>query len=235
VKGLREGATLASLPRLEFNVRVGMHRHRFRREMRFIHELDSPYQKVGLLSSQRTGFQSAPALKLGEDGPTQAELRTFHDARDLHLSLTVPTFDAEESKELGFTDEVQIGVARRLSATDFGRVALRLGINSDTKMATERTPNRPTGNPIKGTKTTARKESTNTVYELTVPLKVLKKLGIGAVSRFVIDLSFPSPDEEETTGPSDPKINTMSYRIRYGSDSLVPVHFVELNLSRGSR
>jgi hypothetical protein len=51
--------------------------------------------------------------------------------------------------------------------------------------------------------------------------------------RLVLDLSFPPPEKTaETMEPPEPNVNAFSYRVRYGSDSLVPVHFVELNFQR---
>jgi hypothetical protein len=68
---------------------------------------------------------------------------------------------------------------------------------------------------------------------MTGPLRLLKSLKAGEGSRLVLDLSFPAPENvAEAMEPPEPNVNTFSYRVRYGSDSLVPVHFVELNLQR---
>ena len=49
----------------------------------------------------------------------------------------------------------------------------------------------------------------------------------------MLDLSYPVPDGGTMANePTTPVVNTFTYRIRYGSDSLVPVHFVELNFER---
>jgi hypothetical protein len=51
--------------------------------------------------------------------------------------------------------------------------------------------------------------------------------------RFILDLSFLSLEATLTTGTHlEPTGNTFSYRIHYGSDSLVPIDFVELVLAR---
>jgi hypothetical protein len=64
-------------------------------------------------------------------------------------------------------------------------------------------------------------------------LRLLKHLKIGAESRLILDLSFPVPDAgADAAEPPDPRANTFAYRVRYGNDSLVPVHFVELTLER---
>jgi hypothetical protein len=86
---------------------------------------------------------------------------------------------------------------------------------------------------IPGTRSVGRTEGMLTTYEITVPLWLLKSLKAGEGGRFILDLSFPAPeDTAETTEPSEPNVNTFSYRVRYGSDSLVPIYFVELNLER---
>ena len=47
----------------------------------------------------------------------------------------------------------------------------------------------------------------------------------------MLDLSFLAPETESDAGDGpEPAPNTLSYRVRYGNDSLVPVHFLELNL-----
>ncbi len=57
---------------------------------------------------------------------------------------------------------------------------------------------------------------------------------MGASDRLVLDLSFPVTRAESPSGdytePAEPKVSSFSYRVRYGSDSLVPVYFVELDL-----
>ena len=58
----------------------------------------------------------------------------------------------------------------------------------------------------------------------------------GAESGLILDLSFPVPDGGvDTPEPPDPGANTFAYRVRYGNDSLIPVHFVALTLERKPR
>jgi hypothetical protein len=58
-------------------------------------------------------------------------------------------------------------------------------------------------------------------------------LKAGEGGRFILDLSFPAPEDTvEATEPSEPNANTFSQRISYGSDSLVPIYFVQLNFER---
>lgn len=233
LEALQNTVDLQSLPRLEFNVVAGGNRHRFPREVRFLQELNTPWRETApALDGQLADWSGAPVLKLG-GGSLPAELRSGYDAQNLYLALTVPTVDTTEAKELGFSDEVQIGMARRLSDTDFGSDLLRLGLNSDTSEARDRTPGPKTGAGFPGAKSVCRKTGPQTIYELAIPLRLLKSLKAGAGSRLVLDLSFPAPDGGTGTKESpDPGVNTLSYRIRYGSDSLVPVYFVELNLAR---
>ncbi len=234
LKALQDIVALQSLPRLEFNLVSAGNRHRFHREVRFLQELSTPwFATAPALDGQLADWAGTPALKLGEGSPPAAKLQSGYDAQNLYLALTVPAFDAAEAKELGFSDEVQIGMARRLNNTDFGSDLLRLGLNSDTSEARDRTPGPKTGAVLPGAKSVCRTSGHQTTYEMAIPLRLLKNLKAGAGSRLMLDLSFPAPDGEAGTGETlDPGVNTLSYRIRYGSDSLVPVHFVELNLGR---
>lgn len=237
LKALQGTVELQSLPRLEFNVVSGGTRHLFRREVRFLQELTTPWRETApVLDGQLADWSGATALNLDEGPAPGAELRSGYDAQNLYLALTVPAFETAEAKELGFSDEVQIGMARRLSDTDFSSDRLRLGLNSGTPEVVDRTPGPKTGAVLPGAKSAQRTEGRQTVYEVAIPLRLLKELKPGPGGHLVLDLSFPVPDDgvgaEE---PADPGVNSFSYRVRYGSDSLVPVHFVELNLERQRR
>jgi hypothetical protein len=194
----------------------------------------TPYRvKAPVLDGQLADWEGVPALKLGEASQPEAELRSAYDPQNLYLALTIPKFEATEAKESGLSDEIQIGMARRLTDTDFGSDLLRLGFNSDEREARDRTPGHRIEAPTPGTKSICRTESGRTTYELAVPLRLLKGLKAGEGSRLILDLSFPAPENVgETDEPSGPNVNTFSYRVRYGSDSLVPVYFVELSLQR---
>ncbi len=232
LKTLQDAVALQSLPRLVFSVVSGESRHRFHREVRFLQETSSPYRETApALDGRLAEWGNVPALKLGGGSLPEAELRSCHDSETLYLALSVPTFDAAEAKELGFSDEVQIGMARRLSSTDFGRDVLRLGFNSDSKEARVRTPGSKTRTALPGAKSAVRTEGRQTTYEIAIPLRLLKNLKAGAGGSLILDLSFPVPDGGSQE-PPEPGVNTFSYRIRYGNDSLAPVYFVELNLER---
>ena len=234
LKALQDTVALQSFPQLEFNVVSGQTRHRFHREIRLVQQLSTPYSETApALDGLLTDWEGNPALKLGEGSPLAAEPRSRYDAQNLYLALTVPKFDAEEAKELGFSDEVQIGLARRLNDTDFGGDLLRLGLNSDSREARDRTPGPGTGSVIAGATSVCRTEGPLTSYEMAIPLRLLKNLRAGADGRLVLDLSFPMPESgSEAGGSANPGVNTLSFRIRYGSDSLSPVYFVGLNFER---
>jgi hypothetical protein len=172
-------------------------------------------------------------LDLHEGSQPGGDLRTAFDGQNLYLAFTVPTFDITEAKQSGFTDEVQIGLARRMSDTDFGSDLLRLGLNRDRPQVWDRTPGHDPAATLPGVERGCRTEAARTTYEIAIPLRLLKKLKAGAGSRLILDLSFPVPDRgTQSQEPSEPSLNTFAYRVRYGSDSLLPVYFVGLNLER---
>jgi hypothetical protein len=185
-----------------------------------------------VLDGQLADWEGIPSLKLGQGPQSGAELRACFDAANLYLAVVVPTAKAEE-EELGFRDDLQVGLARRISDTDFGADFLRLGFSSNTLEARNRTAGRKAEGPVPGVKSTCRIEGGRTSYEIAIPLRLLKHLKTGAESRLILDLSFPVPDGgADATEPLDPSANSFAYRVRYGNDSLVPVHFIELNLER---
>ena len=234
LKALRDTTTLQSLPQLEFNVASGGKKHRFHREVRFLQELSAPYRATAPVLDGKLGdWGQVPLIKLGKGSQPEAELRSSYDTQNLYLAITVPKCDADEAKESGFSDEVQIGMARRLSDTDFGGDLVRLGFNSDSLEANDRTPGRKVEAAVPGTRSVGRTEGLRTTYEIAVPQRLLKSLKAGEGGRLILDLSFPAPEDTAgTTEPPEPNVNTFSYRVRYGSDSLVPIYFVELNLER---
>jgi hypothetical protein len=231
LKALRETTTLQSLPQLEFNVVSGGRRHRFHREVRFLHEMQTPHRdRSPVLDGILSDWAGVPALKLGEGSRSKAELRSCYDAQCLYLAFSVPSIEDDETKELGFSDELQIGLARPLSATEFSGDLLRLGCNPGSTEPKDRTPGHNPAVPLAGCKSISRKVGQQTFYEIAVPLRLLKTLKPSPGGRVILDLSFPVPELEPEE--KEPDINTFSYRVRYGSDSLVPVYYVELNLGR---
>ena len=103
--------------------------------------MNTPYRAtVPGLDGKLADWEGLPVLRLGDGSQPEAQLRSAYDGENLYLALSVPAVDAAEAKESGFSDEVQIGMAERLSDTDFGGDILRLGFNSDSSEARDRTP-----------------------------------------------------------------------------------------------
>ena len=234
LKALKDAATLPSLPRLEFNVAAGGHRHRFHREVRLLEEIRTPYQRSApVLHGQLADWEGIPLVKLGQDPKLAAEIRTCYDATALYLAVTVPAVVAAEEDELGFKDDLQIGMAHRLSNADFGADFLRLGLSCSTREVQNRTAGRKKEGVVAGVKYVCRAQGGRTSYEVAVPLRLVKGVKAGTEGRLILDLSFPVPEGGvDVPEPPEPPANTFAYRVRYGSDSLIPVHFVELTLER---
>ena len=234
LKALQGTTMLASLPRLEFSVAAGGRQHRFHREVRFLQELNAPSRpRAPALDGKLTDWQGVPVLKLGQGSPSGAELRSSYDAQNLYLALTFPSVEPDEAKESGFTDELQVGMAARMGTNDFGGDLLRLGFNSDAREGRDRTPGHRAHAVFPGAIGACRTEGSRTTYEIALPLRLVKGLKTGEGGHLVLDLSFQVPDNgTENPEPLEPSVNSFSYRVRYGSDSLVPVYFVELNLQR---
>ncbi|MCX6926878.1 MAG: metallophosphoesterase [Verrucomicrobia bacterium] len=234
LKALKGNAILPSLPRLVFNVAAGGHRHRFHREVRLVEKIGTPYRRTApILDGQLADWEGIPSVKLGQDPKRAAEIRTRYDGATLYLAVTIPTVMAEEDEELGFKDDLQIGVAHRLSDTDFGSDFLRLGFSCATQEVQNRTAGRKKAGAVAGIKCVCRVKGGRASYEIAVPLRLAKGVKPGAQGSLILDLAFQVPDGGlDMPEPLDPSANSFAYRIRYGSDSLIPVHFIELTLER---
>jgi hypothetical protein len=232
LKALKDNVTLPSLPRLEFNVAAGGHRHRFHREVRMLEKISTPYRRAApVLDGQLADWEGIPSLKLGQDPKQAGEIRTRYDGATLYLAVTVPTVMAEEDEELGFKDDLQIGMAHGLSDTDFGADFLRLGFGCTSQEVQNRTAGRKKEGVVPGVKCFCRVRGGRASYEIAVPLRLVKGVKAGAEGRLILDLSFQVPDGGvDVPEPLDPTANTFAYRVRYGIDSLIPVHFIELTL-----
>jgi hypothetical protein len=234
LKALKDTATLSSLPRLGFNVTAGGHRHRFARDVRLLNEFAVPYRQVkdGRIP-QFPEWEGVPSLRLGNGPKQSAELRACWDVANLYLAVSVPTVEAEEEEELGFQDDLQVGLARQLGKTDFGADVLRLGLSGKAAEAQNRTAGRKSDGPMPGVRSVSRVEGGRTSYEISIPFRLLTRPRAGMENRLILDLCFQVPDNgPDAEEPSEPGANTFAYRVRYGNDSLVPVHFIELNLQK---
>ncbi len=234
LKVLKGRATLQSLPRLLFNVSAGGRQHRFHREVRFLEDMSATYRRVApLLDGDLSEWKGLLPLRLGQDSKQKAEVRARYDATTLYLAVTAPTVKAEEEEDLGFRDDLQIGMAWPESDTDFGAAFLRLGVNCAKKEVWNRSPGQRTLKVVSGVKCGCRAQGGQTNYELAVPLGLLKRLKPGPERRLILDLSFPVPDgAADTPPPREPSVNTLAYWVRYGSDVLIPVYFIDLTLER---
>jgi hypothetical protein len=236
LRALRETMLLSSLPQLEFNLMSEGWRHRFHREVRFVQETTTPFRATTrLLDGDLSNWEGIPILKLQHAGQAEAELRSCYDQEALCLAVSVPAFDAAEAKELGFTDELQIGIARSVSETDFGGDLLRLGFDSNSKEAMDRTPGHTRKVGVPGARSVSYTRNGQNIYQIGIPLRLLKSLKPGPGKRMLLDVSFLVPEPDAKAQTPEPNVNSLSYRVRYGSDSLVPVYFVELHLDSKRR
>ncbi len=235
LRAVQANAMLESLPRLQFNVTAGHRVHRFHREVRLLHTASAAYRDRGpKLDGQLDDWTGVPQLKMGGGSAPEAELASCLDEQNLYLAVTVPVADISEAKELGFSDELQVGLARRLSETDFDNDFLRLGFNSGKREVYNRTPGRKVETAVPGIHLASRVTDRHKTFEIAVPLQLIAHRRSTLPSQLIIDVSFPVPDGDPNVAePAEPAANTLAYRVRYGSDSLVPVYFVELTLPSG--
>ena len=236
LKSLKDDITLLSLPRLQFHVAAGGYHHRFHREVRLLDNLSVPYQRVTpVLDGQLADWEGIPILRLGQEPALGADMRTCYDASMLYVAVTVPSVKAEEEEEMGFRDDLQIGMAHRVNDTGFGPDFLRLGLSCAAREAWNRTAGRKAEGVVAGVKCFSRAQGGRTSYEIAIPLRLVQGLKPDPEHHLILDLSFPLPaDGGNAPEPPEPGANTFAYRVRYGNDSLVPVHFVELTLERRS-
>lgn len=233
LKALRETTTLASLPQLQFDVASAGRRHRFHREVRFIQATQTPLRaRAPTVDGDPSDWAELAGIKLPERAQPQTELRSCYDASMLYLLVCIPTFETAEAKELGFSDDLQIGISRPVGAAEFGPDLLRLGFSAGEAEAKDRTPGHKSGAAIRATKCANRLVNGQTCYEISIPWHLIEHSKPRPINRLLLDLSFLAPEpESDLNERREPVPNTLSYRVRYGNDSLVPVHFLELNLS----
>ncbi len=87
-----------------------------------------------------------------------------------------------------------------------------------------------------GVRFRSRAQEDRTSYEIAVPLRLIGRLRPGGQGGLILDLSFPVPDSGvDMPEPPEPGANTFAYRVRYGSDSLIPIYFIELDPQRRTR
>lgn len=234
LKALHPTAALQSLPRLEFNLAAGARHRRFHREVRFLEQAAAPFSRhPPQLDAELEDWTGSTPLRLGGGAEPEAELRSRYDSENLYLAVTAPNVDTDEAEELGVTDSLQLGLARPLSDSDFSGDFLRLGFSPGQPGVHDRTPGHKVALTVPGVKSVSRAYGARLVHEIAIPLRLLKSPRAKTVDRLILDLSFPVPEPgpEAADNPA-PGVNTFSYRVRYGSDSLVPVYFIELKLQK---
>jgi hypothetical protein len=237
IQALRVPMALGSNPRLEFNVASGGRRHRFHRDVLFLQLARTPYRAgPPTLDGQLADWEAIPAVQLGRHSSLNTVIRAAHDEDTLYLAITVPARHPATKAASVFPDELQLGFARRLNDTSFGGDFLRLGFSSALRSARNRTPGAGSGAMFPGVASACRVVGDQAHFEIGIPLRFLKHLRMSGTTRLILNLSFPSADDEsEEDEAPDPAVNSFAYQVRFGGDSLMPVHFVELELEPGRR
>jgi hypothetical protein len=230
LKPLKRSAELVSLPRLEFQVVSGGRRHQFHRDVLCVRKLGAPsLRSAPVIDGQLEDWQGIPKLRLGERQGAVAEIQAAHNGTNIYLAVKVPSEERDEADESAFPDGLQIGLARRLSATDFGSDFLRLGLSAEHDDARNRIPGNKKDGAVPGIRAAHSNDEGETVYELAIPLRLLKPGRPGREGGLILNLSFPVV-EGEASGVEvlEPAANTFDYQVRYGSGELVPVYFLEV-------
>jgi hypothetical protein len=235
LKALKPAASLHSLPRLEFQVRAGGREHRFHRELVLTDTLRTPLLPEPVTLDGRLGeWRLAPSLEVGISVATKTEVRAFHDRDRLYLAVTGPKLEpAAEEEEEAFPDDLLLGIAARLSGTEFGRDIIRLGFtrNGSQTEVRDRTPGQKLGATVPGVRAASRESFGRVTFETSIPLKLLAPLKAAGKTHLVLSLSTPAPRQEsESNEQVNPSRNSFAYQVRYGGDALIPVHFIELIL-----
>lgn len=232
LKALDSSAPLETLPWLVFDVATGGQRHRFHREVLLLDSLKAPFCTIQpQLDGQTNDWPGMPLLTAGAS-ESAVTVQSMHDTGNLYLAVDVPASGEPLNEDSAFHDQLQLGFAPRAGDTGFSGETLRLGLQAEetTVTASDRTPGHQPGVELSGVNAACRTNNGRTLFEVAIPKKLLPAIAGSAKNRFVLSLSFPVPGRSEPE-PSEPSPGTFAYQIRYGGDSLVPVHFVELALS----
>ncbi len=230
LKPLKSSADLVSLPRLEFQVVAGGRRQKFHRDVVCVRRLRASSSKPApKVDGELADWVSVPKLRLGEKPGSRAEIQAVHDTENLYLAVKAPEANRNEAQESAFPDGLQIGLARRLGAADFTTDFLRLGLSAGRQGAANRTPGHKLDRAVPGIQVAYAGGAENTTYEIGIPLRLLKPMRPGREGGLIVNLSFPVSEMEASGAETlEPAPNTFEYQIRYGSDELMPVYFVEL-------
>ena len=220
---------LARLPQLVFAVRAGTRQLYFRCDVSVLRRLTAPQLPAApTLDGRLDEWAAVPVLALDAGTPAATEVRAFRTADALHLAVTVPITAADEDEDAAFRDDLRISFARRTSEASFATDRLRLGLSADGKpgVVQDRTPGRKPGGLLAGVKAFWRAGTGQTVYEVSVPWRLLRPARADRPERWVVGLAYPVPPVGERTGAAP---GALDYEVRYGGDAVAPVHFVELD------
>ena len=239
MKALKDTTDIHSLPWLEFEVAAGGTHHRFHRQLVFTERLAVPFKPEALLlDGKLPEWTQVPALALGTRPATATQVQALHDRETLYLAVTSPrraVQAGEEEAEEAFPDDLVIGLATRANEAEFGRDLIRLGFTrqGNNTEVRDRTPGQKPETRVPGVKAASRLVADRVVFEAAIPLKLLGPIKAGGQTRFVLSLSAPVVETVLAAGEAeDLSRNTFAYQVRYGGDSLIPLHFVELVLER---
>jgi len=235
LKTLQARSSLPSLPRLEFNLVSGRRRYTFQREILFLSPLAASFRpRAPALDGRLEDWAGVPPLELPAGGVPEATVRALHDGEHLYLAFTVPAPPAAEGVDPFFRDDLQVGIAERLTATEFGPDRIRLGFVRAglPGEARDRTPGHKPGDVLPGVRGACRTDKDQTTYEIAVPAVLLERVKAREGGWLVLNLSYFVP-EAESAGPAtaEARPNSFSYQVRFGGgNALSPVHFIELFL-----
>ncbi len=222
----------AALPQLAFAVRAGTRELYFRRDVVALRQLATPLASAApQVDGRLDEWAARPALALDAGTPAAAEVRAFRTTGGLHLAVTVPVAAPDEDEDAAFRDDLRIGFAQRTSETGFAVDRLRFGIAADGQpgVVHDRTPGRKPGGSLVGVRAAWRSEAGKTVYEVSVPWRLLRPARANRPARWVIGLAYPVPPPAGPSGPpAGATPDARDYEVRYGGDAVAPVHFVEL-------
>jgi hypothetical protein len=239
LKALTDTADIHSLPWLEFQVASGAVHHRFYRQIVFTEKLQVPFVPEKLvLDGNIPEWTNVPALDLGSTPAARTRLQVSHDRDNLYLAVTAPRSAAlpkEEEEEEAFPDDLQIGIAARVNASEFGRDLVRLGFSrrGTRTEVHDRIPGKQPDIPFPGVKAASAQALGQITFEAAIPLRLLASANPIGKTRFVLSLSVPVTEGPPGAAPAaTAPPNTFAYQVRYGGNALVPLYFVDLVLEQ---
>jgi hypothetical protein len=239
MKSLKASVPLPSVPWLEFSVVSGQRRYRFHRDVLFLRTLHPAFSTREVeLSEREPAWTNITPIQLAASTQPAAEVRAIQTAQTLCLAIKLPPTQPKAIEDTTFQDDLQLGFALRRTGSDFGPDLIRFGLEASGLQVqiNDRTPGRPAAERTHGIRSFLNNQAGAKTYLVSVPMKLLRPNRIAANNHLIMNLAFPIDDDEETPQSlSAPEANSFAYQVRYGSDGLVPVHYVELIPDRKPR